>query len=161
MEYISAARRGGGCFLCEAARSPNDEEWLVLHRGKTAFIIMNKFPYNNGHVMIVPFRHVTFPWELTDEEALEIHRLIVASMRALKATMDPDGYNLGVNVGRHAGAGADHLHYHVVPRWSGDTNFMPVLADVKVISEHIRTTYERLRPAIEEAAKGSASQGPA
>ncbi|MGC8613767.1 MAG: HIT family protein [Conexivisphaera sp.] len=157
MEYISSGERGGECVLCEAARDPVEER-LVLHRGERAFIIMNRFPYNNGHLMVAPVRHVRLPGELSDEEALEIHRLISASMEALRRAMNPDGFNVGVNVGRHAGAGMDHLHYHVVPRWAGDTNFMPVLADVKVIPQHLRTTYEQLRPLIQEILRGSTSR---
>ncbi|MFP3228821.1 MAG: HIT domain-containing protein [Nitrososphaeria archaeon] len=158
MEYISSAARGGACVLCDAAKGP-DEEKLVLYRGRTAYVIMNRFPYNSGHLMVVPVRHVTAPGELSDEEALEVHHLISASIAALRRVMNPDAFNVGVNVGRHAGAGMDHLHYHVVPRWAGDTNFMPVLADVKVLPEHLRVTYERLRPALEEAVRGSTSRG--
>jgi len=158
MEYILSEEHTGQCILCEAAKGP-DEEWLVLHRGRNAYIIMNKFPYNNGHLMVVPSRHVTMPGDLTDEEALEIHKLISIAMEALRRSLNPDGFNLGANVGRNAGAGMDHLHYHVVPRWSGDTSFMPVLADVKVLPEYVDATYRRLRPLIYEIARESASQG--
>ena len=157
MEYISS-KRGGGCVLCDAAKDPTEEK-LVLYRGSGAFIVMNKFPYNNGHLMVAPVRHVRLPNELTDEEALEIHRLISASIEALRIAMNPDGFNIGVNVGRHAGAGMEHLHYHVVPRWAGDTNFMPVLADVKVIPQHLKATYRELKPVIEKVLRGSTYRG--
>ncbi|MGC8969059.1 MAG: HIT family protein [Conexivisphaera sp.] len=157
MEYISRSTGRGGCVLCEALEGPEDEK-LVLHRGRSAFVIMNRFPYNNGHLMVVPVRHVRMPGELTAEEALEIHRLISASIEALRRTMNPDAFNVGANLGRHAGAGMEHLHYHVVPRWAGDTNFMPVLADVKVLPEHLRSTYTRLKPVIAEVVREQASQ---
>src|SRR5262249_42432175 len=110
--------------------------------------LLNKFPYSSGHLMVAPRRHVGQLGELSEEEALEIHGLAVAGIDALTAVYEPEGFNLGWNLGRVAGAGiADHVHLHVVPRWSGDTNFMPVLADLKVIPEHLLESRDRLREA--------------
>ena len=111
-------------------------------------VLLNKYPYSSGHLMVAPTRHAGSLAELGDEEALEIHRLSVEALDALAATYTPDGFNLGWNLGYAAGAGiADHVHLHVVPRWSGDTNFMPVLADLKVLPEHLLVTRDRLRDA--------------
>lgn len=139
LEYIQQADELPGCIFCEP------EEELVVHRGELAFVLLNRFPYASGHVMIAPSRHVGALGDLTREEALGVHELAVASVDALAAAYAPDGHNLGWNLGRVAGAGvADHVHLHVVPRWSGDTNFMPVLADVKVLPEHLVATRDRL-----------------
>ena len=148
LEYIQSADEQDGCFLCAAAIGDDDEELLVVHRGEHAFAILNRFPYASGHVMVAPVRH-GLPFEqLDDDEALEVHRLAGAAMEALRAATGPDGFNLGWNFGRVAGAGVtDHVHLHVVPRWAGDTNFMPVLADVKVIPEHLRDTRRKLADA--------------
>jgi ATP adenylyltransferase len=144
LEYIAQADELPGCVFCDA-RDGDDGEKLVVHRGVTAFVLLNKFPYASGHLMIAPGRHVGSLGELTDAEALELHRLAAAGVDALAAAYGPHGYNLGWNLGRVAGAGVvDHVHLHVVPRWSGDTNFMPVLADVKVLPEHLSETRDRL-----------------
>ncbi len=136
------------CFLCEAKdRAEKDDDNLVLYRGEHCFVIMNKYPYNNGHLMIAPYRHIGELEKLSDEELLEMMQLTKLSVSAIKKSMGAQGFNIGFNVGRVAGAGrADHIHLHIVPRWGGDTNFMPVLADVKVISEELKRTYERLLP---------------
>ncbi len=147
LEYIAHADEHEGCVFCEAAAG-GDEEKLVVHRGERAFVILNKFPYSSGHLMVSSYRHVGKFGDLTDEEALEVHRLAEAGVSALAETYRPQGYNLGWNLGRIAGAGVvDHVHLHVVPRWAGDTNFMPVLADVKVLPEHLRETRRRLASA--------------
>ena len=147
LEYIARADVDEGCFFCRAAEA-SDEEGLVVHRGEKAFVLLNKFPYSSGHVMVAPYRHVGDFGELDNDEALEIHRLAGQALRALAAVYAPQGYNLGWNLGRIAGAGVlDHVHEHVVPRWAGDTNFMPVLADVKVLPEHLRETRQRLADA--------------
>ncbi len=147
LEYVQQAGEGPGCVFCaEAAGELSESESLLVHRGTTALVIANKFPYSSGHVMAAPLRHVGSLPELTDDEALEVHRLAVATLDVLGRTYGPDGFNLGWNLGWAAGAGiADHVHLHVVPRWSGDTNFMPVLADVKVLPEHLLATRDRLR----------------
>ena len=147
MEYINAADDEGGCVFCLAATG-EDAERLVVHRGAHVIALLNKFPYSSGHFMVAPVRHVGEYGDLTDEEVLELHRFASAGMGALAETYAPQGYNLGWNLGRIAGAGiVDHVHLHVVPRWSGDTNFMPVLADVKVIPEHLAESRRRLAAA--------------
>jgi ATP adenylyltransferase len=149
LEYIEQANEAGACVFCaEAAGELEADVSLLVHRGEAAIVLLNKFPYSSGHLLAAPTRHVGSLGELTDEEALELHRLSVASVDALGRAYGPDGYNLGWNLGHIAGAGiADHVHVHVVPRWSGDTNFMPVLADVKVLPEHLLATRDRLREA--------------
>ena len=149
LEYVAQADELPGCVLCAEASGEIDENAsLVVHRGETAIAILNKYPYSSGHLMAAPLRHVGSLAEVSDEEALEVHRLSVAGIQALGAVYGPDGFNLGWNLGRVAGAGiTDHVHLHVVPRWSGDTNFMPVLADVKVLPEHLLETRDRLRAA--------------
>jgi ATP adenylyltransferase len=147
LEYIQSADEQEGCVFCRAAAA-GDEEGLVVHRGELAFVMLNKYPYAGGHLMVAPFRHVGGLAELTEGEALEIHRLVAVSLQALAATMSPQGFNLGWNLGRIAGAGVvDHVHEHVVPRWAGDTNFMPVLADVKVMPEALEATRTKLAEA--------------
>lgn len=149
LEYVQQADEVEGCVFCvEAAAALGEEASLLVGRGTTAIAVLNKYPYSSGHLMVAPVRHVGTFSDLTDEEALEIHRLAADSVQALRETYGPDGFNLGWNLGRAAGAGiADHVHLHVVPRWSGDTNFMPVLAEVKVVPEHLLTTRDRLRAA--------------
>ena len=149
LEYIVQADELSGCVFCaEGAGELPDAESLLVHRGEHAAVILNKYPYSSGHLMAAPLRHVGALGELSAEEALELHRLAVAGLEALTALYAPDGFNLGWNLGRAAGAGiADHVHLHVVPRWSGDTNFMPVLADVKVLPEHLLETRDGLRAA--------------
>jgi len=147
LEYIVQADDETGCIFCRAT-TLDDEEGLVVSRGSSAFVLLNKFPYSSGHLMVASYRHVGEFAELTDEEALEVHRLGERGMAALAETYEPQGYNLGWNLGRIAGAGiVDHVHVHVVPRWAGDTNFMPVLADVKVLPEHLSETRVKLAAA--------------
>ena len=147
LEYVTHADEQEGCVFCaEAAGEVADS--LVVRRGERAFALLNKFPYSSGHLLVAPYEHSGELSALGDETALEIHRLALASLEALRAVYRPDGFNLGWNLGRVAGAGiADHVHLHVVPRWSGDTSFMPVLGDVKVLPEHLHATRERLREA--------------
>jgi ATP adenylyltransferase len=140
LEYVEQVDERPGCIFCE----PEPE--LVLFRGEHAFVLLNRFPYSAGHLMAAPLRHTGDFGGLSDEEALEVHRLAAAAIDALVTEYRPDGHNLGWNLGRPAGAGVvDHVHLHVVPRWIGDTNFMPVLADTKVIPEALAATAERLR----------------
>ncbi len=147
MEYIQKEKDGEGesCIFCNRIQQKKDRQNLILFRSREAFIIMNRFPYNNGHLMVVPFRHTGDILELHSGEKEELFNLIQLSTRALTEVMQPDGFNIGMNLGRVAGAGVvDHLHFHVVPRWNGDTNFMPVLSDTKVISESLDQSYEKL-----------------
>ena len=147
LEYVGSAGEQEGCFLCAALQEP-DEEGLVVRRGERAFVLLNKFPYSSGHLLAAPVRHTGEFADLDDEETLELHSLAAKGIAALSGTYGPEGYNLGWNLGRVAGAGLlDHVHLHVVPRWAGDTNFMPVLADVKVLPEHLAETRRRLAEA--------------
>ena len=144
LEYIEQADAEQGCIFCRALEG-DDEEGLVVNRGREAFVLLNRFPYASGHLMVAPSRHVGEFSELGDGEALEVHRLAGQGMGALAQLYGPQGFNVGWNLGRIAGAGVvDHVHMHVVPRWAGDTNFMPVLADVKVLPEHLTETRRRL-----------------
>ena len=144
IQYIREPREAG-CVFCRALKHKDDRESLVLHRGKTVYAILNRYPYTAGHLMIAPFRHVAGPSDLTSEEASELWALLVRSQRALDAVFHPQGYNVGMNLGKAAGAGIEeHLHLHVVPRWVGDTNFIPVLSDVRVISQHLQEMYDDL-----------------
>jgi ATP adenylyltransferase len=148
LEYVGSADELEGCLFCRAAGSADDEASLAVHRGRRALVVLNKYPYASGHLMVAPLRHVGDFGELDDDEALELHRLAAQGMAALAETYRPQGYNLGWNLGRIAGAGVvDHVHLHVVPRWAGDTNFMPVLADVKVLPEHLADSRRRLAAA--------------
>ena len=144
LEYIESADEERGCIFC-AALDGDDEERLVVHRATNAFVLLNKFPYASGHFMVAPARHVGQFETLNDAEVIQIHQLAAGGMRALAQLYAPQAYNLGWNLGRVAGAGVvDHVHLHVVPRWAGDTNFMPVLADVKVLPEHLLDTRRKL-----------------
>jgi ATP adenylyltransferase len=149
LEYVQSADEDPGCFLCRAApEAADDDETLLVHRGRTALVVLNRYPYAAGHLLVAPYRHVGDFGDLGDEEALEIHRLASSGIGALASAMAPHGYNAGWNLGRVAGAGlVDHVHLHVVPRWAGDTNFMPVLADLKVMPEHLADTRRKLAAA--------------
>jgi ATP adenylyltransferase len=147
LEYIESADEQEGCVFCRAGGG-EDAKGLVIYRGTSAFVVLNKYPYASGHLMVAPNRHEGEFGELEAEEALEIHRLAAAGIAALAETMRPQGFNVGWNLGRIAGAGVvDHVHLHVVPRWAGDTNFMPVLADVKVLPEALEATRAKLAEA--------------
>jgi ATP adenylyltransferase len=146
MTYVGGGRRETGCIFCNRLAANDDTESLILHRGPRSFVIMNLFPYNTGHVMIVPNQHFASP-EVADVETLaEMAAMRSPVLRALRRTLSADGFNIGLNVGAVAGAGvADHLHEHVVPRWQGDANFMPILAGTMVLPELIPVTYAKLR----------------
>jgi ATP adenylyltransferase len=147
LEYIKSADEHSGCVFCAAVQG-DDAEKLVVRRGEKAIVLLNKFPYSSGHFMVAPVRHIGDYAELDDDEVLELHRLASRGMEALRGLYGPQGYNVGWNLGRVAGAGiVDHVHLHVVPRWGGDTNFMPVLADVKVLPEHLLETRAELAAA--------------
>ncbi|OWJ55224.1 HIT family protein [Pyrodictium delaneyi] len=138
------------CIFCIAPKKPEDES-LVLYKGRYSYIIMNLYPYNTGHVMVVPYRHIADIADLTIDELTEMMELVKLSMIVIRKVLKPHGFNIGINIGRVAGAGIDkHVHIHVVPRWNGDTNFMPVIAGVKVISQDVRETYKALREALKE-----------
>ena len=141
LEYVQHADELDRCVFCEP------EEELLVHRGERVLVVLNKFPYSSGHVLVAPNRHLGDFAALDDDEVRDIHRLAARAIDALRAEYAPHGFNLGWNIGRVAGAGIeDHVHQHVVPRWNGDTSFMPVLGDVKVLPEALLRTAERLRP---------------
>lgn len=148
IEYIRAPKLEG-CFLCDFPKKDRDEDCLILYRSKTCFVIMNNYPYNPGHLMVSPYRHVGNIEDLSEEELLDLMVVTQRMVSLLKRVMKPDGFNLGFNFGKVAGAGVeDHLHLHIVPRWNGDTNFMPVVADTKVVPQAVKDTYKALREAL-------------
>lgn len=147
--FTDANKKNRGCILCKAYKAKDDDANLIVTRGKYSYVIMNLFPYNSGHIMVVPYRHIPTLVKLSARETSEIMELLKRMTVALQKTMKPDGFNLGSNIKRPAGAGIDgHVHFHLVPRWSGDTNFMPVVADTKMISEELKTTLQKLRKAL-------------
>jgi ATP adenylyltransferase len=152
MAYINEPDKSG-CFLCDAWRDPDFRKHRVLMKGRSAFVIMNIFPYNNGHLMIAPAEHHGDLASLGPAVRAELMELLTLSTGALASAMSPDGFNAGINLGRVAGAGLPgHIHLHVVPRWSGDTNFMPVVGETKVISEHLDVTWMKLKAAFDRLA---------
>ncbi len=145
MEYIRLPK-SEGCILCDKPKEDNDVANYILYRGKTNFIIMNSFPYNPGHLMIAPYRHVATLEDLTGEELHEHFDTVSHSIKVLRQVFNPTGFNIGMNIGKVAGAGLEgHIHSHIVPRWMGDNNFMPVIADVKVVPEALAETYKKLQ----------------
>lgn len=147
MSYIAAPKHEG-CIFCDFPAEGLDDKRYILARGEECFVILNLYPYNPGHLMVVPYRHTNLYESLTDAEHMDMHRLTSKAIELLKREMRPDGFNLGMNLGRTAGAGVDgHLHLHVVPRWNGDNNFMPVLADTRVLPECMEATYQKLKAA--------------
>jgi ATP adenylyltransferase len=150
--YISQEGEPAECIFCAAASATaDDREWFVVHRGQHNFVILNRFPYTTGHVMVVPNAHVARLEDLTDEVLVELFRLAQATEKRLRKAYRPDGINLGMNIGRSAGAGiAGHLHLHALPRWYGDSNFMTVVGETRVVPEDLETTWERLREAFAE-----------
>jgi ATP adenylyltransferase len=148
-QYIDAFKedkKEDVCVLCAAGKlEVDDEKNLLISKGKTAFTVLNLYPYNNGHLMVVPFRHTEDLFSLSAEENLEIMETIQKSAKALKEIYSPEGFNIGANIGKVSGAGIDdHIHFHIVPRWNGDTNFMPVLGEVKIISQDLLVTKKKL-----------------
>lgn len=144
MEYIQK-KKADGCILCEAPKQNSDTANYILYRGDKSFVILNSYPYNPGHLMIVPYQHIASLEELTDEERHEHFDIVSRSIEVLRQALSPDGFNLGINIGKVAGAGIeDHIHTHVVPRWQGDANFMSVLSDVRVVPEALAATYQKL-----------------
>lgn len=149
LEYLMAPKTEG-CIFCHAAESSDDRHNLVLFRGARVFVILNRYPYNNGHFMVVPYAHVSSLEDLDAPTLTEMMLVINRGLAALRATMCPDGFNIGANLGQVAGAGIEeHVHMHAVPRWSGDTNFMPVVGDMRVVPETWQQTYASLRGALE------------
>jgi len=150
MAYLHGLAPSDGCLFCGVLAAGDDARHWILARAGAAFLILNAFPYASGHLMAVVNRHVGSPDELSDEERLDLMRATGRGVAVLRAAYHPDGFNVGANIGRAAGAGVDgHLHMHVVPRWSGDTNFLPVLGSVKVLPESLEETFRRLRSRLE------------
>jgi ATP adenylyltransferase len=150
MAYITAgkgAAGGPGCVFCDLPAAGDDDAAYILHRGRRAYVIMNLYPYNNGHLMVIPFAHVDTLTALDEPTLAEIIMLTRRAQSVIQERMHPQGFNLGMNQGRAAGAGIEeHLHLHVVPRWVGDTNFMPAVGDVRVMPQHLDETFALLRP---------------
>ncbi|SNB45960.1 HIT domain-containing protein [Geobacter sp. DSM 9736] len=144
MEYI-LNEKPSGCIFCGIDSSTGDRERLILYRSKHSFIMLNRYPYTNGHLLIVPYRHTADLNDLAEYEMLDLFETLTLARNVLHEVASPDGYNIGMNLGKAAGAGVDeHLHMHIVPRWSGDTNYMSVLSDVRVMPENLLTTYDTL-----------------
>lgn len=151
LKYVRKLIKVDGCVFCNSVKSGVGFENLLLHKTKTASVVMNKFPYNPGHLLVIPNRHVGEFTELTNDELYELQDLLKLSIKVLKKAYDPAGFNVGLNLGSAAGAGIpEHLHYHLVPRWVGDTNFFPLLSDTKVIVEDLESTFDRLLPLFKE-----------
>ena len=158
MELIEKGTGRHGCIFCELPRESADRENLVLGRTRNTFAILNRFPYNNGHLMVVPKRHLSELEGLSAEENAELSQMLRVAVRLLGVAYKAHGYNVGMNLGQVAGAGiADHLHWHVVPRWNGDTNFMPILGETKVMIEYLHAGWDRLRPLFEQEYSSVAS----
>ena len=155
IDYIRSPKEDG-CIFCKKSQSNNDRNNLILYRGNKSFVLMNLYPYSNGHLMISPYDHTADTNRLSKDCNLEIMELANASMNILKNTMNAEGFNFGANIGASAGAGiADHLHYHIVPRWGGDTNFMPVVGNTKVHVQGLQDTYNDLIPYFQKIHKGT------
>jgi len=155
IEYIE--KQGSNeqeCIFCKKPNERNDRKNLIIMRGKHVFVILNAYPYTNGHLMVTPYRHVATVLDISEEEGMDMLKYLKISLALLKDTLKPEGFNIGANIGKVAGAGiADHFHLHIVPRWSGDTNFMPVLVDTRIIPEYLEHTYEKLLAKLPEDEK--------
>ncbi len=146
IEYIEE-KKEDICIFCRGFKERDDKKNLILYRSELCFVIMNRFPYNSGHLMVAPNEHIGSIEELPDEVLLDMMNTVKKSVRALKDAINPDGFNIGINQGKSAGAGiVDHVHIHIVPRWTGDTNFMPVLSNTRVVPEYLERTYDKLKP---------------
>ncbi len=151
MEYIISDKKNTGCIFCLGDHTGDSEDRLILHTGAMSIVMMNKFPYNNGHLLVAPVRHTPDLEGLSPEESLDLILMVRKTLDILKKEMRPEGFNVGLNLGRAAGAGVEeHMHFHVVPRWNGDTNFMTVTGEIRVIPEHIQETYRKLKPYFDE-----------
>lgn len=155
IEYIE--KQGSNeheCIFCSKPNERNDRKNLIIMRGKHVFVILNAYPYTNGHLMVTPYRHIATVLDMNEEEGMDMLKYLKISLELLKDTLKPEGFNIGANIGKVAGAGiADHFHLHIVPRWSGDTNFMPVLVDTRIIPEYLEHTYEKLLAKLPEDEK--------
>jgi len=153
IDYILSKKKGA-CLFCEYPKEDNDRENLILYRNKNTYVIMNKYPYNNGHLMVVPYIHTSSFDGLSNKILAELMELTKFSVDCVKEAMRPEGFNIGLNFGRAAGAGIEeHIHIHIVPRWAGDMSFMTILDEVRVIPEHILATYDKLHPIFQHEMK--------
>jgi ATP adenylyltransferase len=157
MDYILGEKKKG-CFFCKKLKEKKSKKNLILHQGEYVFVVMNKYPYTNGHLMVAPRRHCLNVEELDHNELKELFDLLKTSIKVLKASLRPHGFNIGMNIGKVGGAGEDHLHLHIVPRWSGDTNFMPVIGETKIIPEYLEKTYQKLHSAFMDLLRGKRVQ---
>ncbi len=158
MDYILKGKERG-CIFCQKLLQDKDEENLILFKSRYAFVMLNKFPYNNGHLMVVPKRHCIDIEKLEDKEWREIAYLLKLSTLVLRKCLHPHGFNIGMNIGKVGGAGEAHIHFHIVPRWVGDTNFMPVLGETKVVPEYLQNTYKNLHKAFLDFPKKKGKKG--
>jgi ATP adenylyltransferase len=150
MEYISSPKEER-CIFCSKSKDDNDRKNLILYRGNHCVVLMNLYPYNNGHLMISPYEHVSNPMELGENKLNEIMKISTKSMAVLSEKLKAEGFNFGANIGKAGGAGIEeHIHYHIVPRWTGDTNFMPVTGNAKVMVEGMLETYDKLKPGFDK-----------
>ena len=146
VDYI-LGEKSDGCFLCDIIKSDKERDNLLLKRGKTCAVVMNRYPYNGGHLMVLPYSHLSEIGDMTSDEKVELMELVDEAINVLKKIMHPDAFNVGLNLGKVAGAGlAAHLHMHIVPRWEGDTNFMPVLSDTRVVPLALLDLWDMLKP---------------
>jgi len=150
MEYILDDKKNRTCLFCgissgKSRKAGEDKKNMILHRGKHCFVLMNKYPYNNGHLMVVPYFHTSSFDGLDDDVLFELIKIVNMSVNVLKEAFSPDGFNIGLNFGKVAGAGMEsHMHMHIVPRWTGDTDSMPIIAETRVMPEHLTRTYAKL-----------------
>ncbi len=150
MKYLEG-EQPKGCVFCQKIKSDKDRENHILYRGKHACIVLNLYPYNTGHMMVIPYAHVSEPRDMDKESQLEMLFLVNKALEALQRAMQPEGFNIGVNLGAAAGAGiGEHLHVHIVPRWGGDTNFMTICAETRVVPEMLEDTYDKLKPLFDD-----------
>jgi ATP adenylyltransferase len=155
MAYVKNARKPAKCIFCVKPRERRDADNLLLHRGRHGLVMMNLFPYNSGHLLVAPYRHVKSLEQLPDDVALDLLHLTTLSLKVLRTALKPEGLNVGLNLGRVAGAGIErHVHLHIVPRWNGDTNFMPLFAETRVMPEHLQATYRKLLAGFRAATAG-------
>lgn len=155
MEYILAGNKPDGCIFCVQDKLSEDRDRLILHRSIHSFAMLNLYPYTNGHIMAMPYRHTADPAELDEAELLDLMMTVRLCKQVLQEAFSPQGFNIGMNVGRASGAGVDeHIHFHLVPRWNGDTNFMSVLADARVVPESLHATMDRLKPIFDRICRG-------
>ncbi len=148
LAFVEKASQRSGCIFCEKPALKQDGKSFILWRGRHAYVIMNIYPYNNGHLLIAPYRHIAAIENLPEPVLFDMMRLVQQSLRAIRKAYAPEGFNLGVNQGKVAGAGIEHhIHLHIVPRWGADTNFMPLLGETRVLPQHLKASYQRLKAA--------------